>query len=55
MYSRADSGDIPEFPGVSGTYEAPDQADLVLATDRLSVDDSVTRLVELLKARGVFA
>ena len=53
MYARADSGEIPEFPGVSVPYEVPSHPDLVLETDRSTVDQSVDRVIALLESRGV--
>jgi bifunctional enzyme CysN/CysC len=52
MYAKADSGEIPDFPGVSAPYEEPTQADLVVQTDTLSVDQCVDRIVTLLEAKG---
>jgi len=49
LYNAADAGDIANFPGVSSPYEPPRDADLVLATDRLSVEQSVERIMKLLK------
>jgi bifunctional enzyme CysN/CysC len=52
VYQLADAGEIAEFPGVSAAYEAPQVADLVLPTDRLSVEQCVERFVALLIERG---
>lgn len=53
-YAKADSGEIPDFPGVSAAYDVPKCPDLVLPTEILSVDECVTKLLELLRERGVF-
>ena len=53
LYGAADAGDIANFPGVSATYETPDNADLVLATHKLNVDECVDKIVQLLKKRGI--
>jgi bifunctional enzyme CysN/CysC len=53
MYARADSGEIPDFPGVSAPYDEPTNPDLVLRTDVLSIAECVERIVALLQARGV--
>jgi bifunctional enzyme CysN/CysC len=55
MYAKADAGEIPEFPGVTGRYEPPVAPALTLDTATLSVEAAVDRLVELLQERGVFA
>ncbi|HEY2411235.1 MAG TPA: sulfate adenylyltransferase subunit CysN [Pirellulaceae bacterium] len=51
-YKLADSGEMPLFPGVTSPYEPPLNPDLVLETDKLSVDVCVQRIIELLKKRG---
>jgi bifunctional enzyme CysN/CysC len=51
-YAQADSGEMPLFPGVTSPYEPPQHPDLVLETDKLSVDSCVQRIIELLKIRG---
>lgn len=52
-YRLADAGKIAQMPGVTATFEEPKAPDLVLQTDQISVDESVNRIVELMKARGV--
>jgi bifunctional enzyme CysN/CysC len=51
-YKMAEAGQIAAFPGVSATYEVPTSADLVLPTHEISVEESVERIVKLLKSRG---
>jgi bifunctional enzyme CysN/CysC len=50
-YQLADAGTIAQFPGVSAAFEEPRQVDLELATDRISVAESVERVLELLRER----
>jgi len=45
LYKKARSGEIAEFTGVSAPYEAPDAAELTVDTDRLSVEESVARII----------
>jgi bifunctional enzyme CysN/CysC len=40
------------MPGVTAAFEEPRVPDLVLQTDQIGVDESVNRIVELMKARG---
>ena len=51
-YRLADAGKIAQMPGVTAAFEEPKAPDLVLQTDRISVDESVSRIVELMKSRG---
>ncbi len=54
IYAKADSGDIPDFPGVSAPYDVPSRPDLILTTGTQSVDDCVDRILDLIRERGVF-
>lgn len=51
-YKLADTGDIAQFPGVTAEYEEPTSPDLLLPTDKLSVEQCVDRILELLSSRG---
>src|SRR4029078_5209106 len=50
-YRLADEGKIAQMPGGAGAFAEPGAPDLVLPTDQLSVDESVGRIVELMKSR----
>jgi bifunctional enzyme CysN/CysC len=52
VYARAEAGELGDVPGVSTPYEPPDAAELTLATDQLSVEECVDRVVAWLEARG---
>lgn len=51
-YQLADAGKIAQMPGVTAAFEEPQSPDLVLQTDKLSVDESVTRIIELMRSKG---
>jgi bifunctional enzyme CysN/CysC len=51
-YAEALAGRMPNFPGVSAPYEAPENADLVLDTAKLAVAECAEAIVELLSKRG---
>jgi bifunctional enzyme CysN/CysC len=51
-YAQADAGKLTQFPGVSADYEPPAHSDLVLPTHEISVEQSVDRILAMLKARG---
>jgi adenylylsulfate kinase len=53
LYRRARAGEIERFTGVSAPYEPPRSPELVLPTHEISLDDSVSRLVDLLATHGV--
>ena len=51
-YQLADAGKIAQMPGVTAAFEEPKAPDLVLLTDQISVEESVNRIVELMKVKG---
>jgi adenylylsulfate kinase len=46
LYEKALKGEIREFTGISAAYEEPENPELVLDTDKNSLEDCVTRLVD---------
>ncbi|MBZ9712132.1 adenylyl-sulfate kinase [Deinococcus multiflagellatus] len=48
LYLKALAGEIPHFTGVSDPYQAPEQPDLHLRTDQISVEEGVARLLGVL-------
>lgn len=44
LYERARAGEIANFTGIDDPYEAPDAPELLVDTDRLSVEESVQKV-----------
>ncbi len=42
MYARARKGEIKEFTGISSPYERPENPELIVDTDRLTLEESVS-------------
>jgi len=55
LYARALAGELTEMTGVGDRYETPSQPDLVLASQRETVDEEVDRVIELLLGKGLLA
>jgi len=53
LYKKARLGQISEFTGISSPYEAPNQAELVLNTGNLPLNDCVQSVLAALKNYGV--
>jgi adenylylsulfate kinase len=51
LYKKARAGEIKEFTGVSAPYEAPADPEVVVHTDRESLDESVATIIEYLRPR----
>ncbi|MFT4702579.1 MAG: adenylyl-sulfate kinase [Bradymonadia bacterium] len=49
LYAKARAGEIPHFTGISAPYEAPENAEAVLDTTTLALDDAVDQLIETLQ------
>jgi bifunctional enzyme CysN/CysC len=49
QYEKADAGELPNFPGVTARYDQPASADLTLDLGSMSLDEAVTRVVELIQ------
>lgn len=46
LYSKARKGEIIDFTGISAPFEAPENAEIVILTDKIAVEESVNGLVE---------
>jgi len=45
-YANARAGKIKQFTGISSPYEAPEKPEIVLRTDQLTVNASVTQILQ---------
>ncbi len=52
LYQKARAGEIPEFTGISAPYEPPLEPELVLDTNRESIEESTEKLLRFLDKRG---
>ncbi len=53
LYKKARAGEIKEFTGVSAPYEEPLNPEVVVDTGEMTLDESVTFLLDYLKSSGV--
>ncbi|MBL7086343.1 MAG: adenylyl-sulfate kinase, partial [Candidatus Cloacimonetes bacterium] len=49
LYKKARAGIIPEFTGISAPYEEPLNPEIVIDTDKLSVEGSANKIIDYLK------
>lgn len=52
MYQKAIRGEIKEFTGVSDPYEEPLNPELILETDKETLEESVQKVIDCLKRLG---
>lgn len=53
LYAKALSGEIENFTGVSDPYEEPVKPDVVVNTDRESIDQSFAKIMDCLEQNGL--
>lgn len=51
LYKKAEDGIIKEFTGVSSPYEEPENPDIVIETDLMSVEESMDSIITILKEK----
>ena len=49
LYAKAAKGEVAHFTGKDSSFEEPQHADLTLDTERLSVEDAVSEVLEFLR------
>ncbi len=52
LYAKARSGEIANFTGISDPYEAPVRAEVVIDTTKMSVEESVAKVVAEVERRA---
>jgi len=53
LYRRALAGEIPFFTGISDPYEPPENPEVVVHTDRETVEESLGKILDDLCRRGI--
>ena len=52
LYAKARRGEIPHFTGIDSPYEEPHEPEIVIETDQLSLDQSVSKVLAYLEAHS---
>ena len=53
LYAKARSGEIKEFTGIDSPYEAPENPDISIRSDQLSVEQSVEQIISYLEKKNI--
>lgn len=53
LYKKARNGEIPNFTGISSPYEEPDQPEIVIETDKSTIEESIEKIITYLKEKGI--
>ena len=52
LYKKARAGEIKHFTGIDDPYEEPENPELVIETDKLSIEESVDKIIGHLVEKG---
>ncbi|CAM4365525.1 adenylyl-sulfate kinase [Paenibacillus tarimensis] len=52
LYKKALAGEIKGLTGIDDPYEEPENADLVLRTDLMTIEEAASEVIRLLEKRG---
>ena len=53
LYKKAKAGEIKEFTGISAPYEAPENAEIHIHSEKTSVDEAVVIITKYLEDQGL--
>ena len=53
LYKRARAGEIKNYTGINSPYEAPDNPELVIDTESESLEESIAKVIDFLKSKGI--
>ena len=54
LYKRARAGEIKNYTGIDSPYEVPKNPELIIDTDKESLEESVSKIFSFLESKGVF-
>ena len=55
LYKKARSGKIASFTGISSMYEEPEQVEIHIQTNKVSIDEASQKVIEYLQNKGYLA
>lgn len=50
LYRKARNGEIPNFTGITSPYEVPESPDLIIDTEKLSLEEAMNLIIEKLES-----
>lgn len=53
LYKKARSGEIKDFTGIDSEYEEPDNAEIVINTDKDSIMKSLSEIINILEMKNI--
>ncbi len=53
LYKKARAGEIPEFTGISSPYEEPENPEIIVDTDKHSLQECADQVIRYLETKGI--
>lgn len=53
QYKKARTGIIKDYTGISAPYEEPEKPDLIIDTEKMGIEESVSRVIEFLEDKKI--
>lgn len=53
LYKKARQGEIPDFTGINSPYEAPENPEIIIDTNKITIEQSVEKIISYLKERKI--
>lgn len=55
LYKKARNGDIPEFTGITSPYEIPNNPEIIIETNKMTIEESVEKIISYLKEKKILS
>jgi adenylylsulfate kinase len=53
LYKKARNGEITDFTGITSPYEIPDYPEIIIETNKITIEQSVNKIVAYLKEKKI--
>lgn len=53
LYKKARAGKIPEYTGISAPYEGPENPELIIETDKVTIEEGVAKIISYLQKNEI--
>jgi len=53
LYKKARAGEIPEYTGISAPYEEPEDPEIIIETDKITIQKGVKKIISYLQTNRI--
>jgi len=55
LYKKARAGEIKNYTGIDSPYEVPENSEIIIASDKETLEDSVSKIIKFLEINAVIS